>query len=124
VVKKEQIYLQIAALDFSFMVEHNISNLFNLLDTYKLKVNLIQNSALSFRVCLEDKYTHFEAFLAEIKQHYKVDYHENVTLFTIRHFNKEAVNSIESGKEIILKQRSEKHNSAYSKIDCVYLIFI
>ena len=107
VVKKEQIYLQIAALDFSFMVEHNISNLFNLLDTYKLKVNLIQNSALSFRVCLEDKYTHFDAFLAEIKQHYKVDYHENVTLFTIRHFNKEAVNSIESGKEIILKQRSE-----------------
>ena len=105
--KKEQVYLQISALDFSFMVEHNISNLFQLLDKYKLKVNLIQNSALSFRVCLEDKYTNFEKFIEDIKTHYNVEFAKNVTLFTIRHFTKEAINKIESGKEIVLKQRSE-----------------
>ncbi|MCF6214396.1 MAG: aspartate kinase [Flavobacteriaceae bacterium] len=107
VVKKEQIYLQISALDFSFMVEHNIGNLFQLLDRYKLKVNLIQNSALSFRVCLEDKYTNFEAFIEEIRTHYRVEYSENVTLFTIRHFTEEAVNEVEKDKEIVLKQISE-----------------
>lgn len=107
VVKNEQIYLQISALDFSFMVEHNISNLFQLLDKYKLKVNLIQNSALSFRVCLEDKYTNFESFLEEIKEKYCVEYFKNVTLFTIRHFTNEALNSIEKDKEIVLKQISE-----------------
>lgn len=107
VVKKEQIYLQISALDFSFMVEHNISNLFQLLDKYKLKVNLIQNSALSFRVCLEDKYANFESFIGEIRSHYNVEYAKNVILYTIRHFTNEALNEIESGKEIVLKQRSE-----------------
>jgi len=107
VVKKEQVYLQISALDFSFMVEHNISNLFQLLDKYKLKVNLIQNSALSFSVCLEDKYHNFESFIKEIEAHYNVKYSKNVTLYTIRHFTREAINKIESNKEIVLKQRSE-----------------
>ncbi len=107
VVKKEQVYLQISALDFSFMVEHNISNLFQLLDKYKLKVNLIQNSALSFSVCLEDKYCNFESFIKEIEAHYNVDYSKNVTLYTIRHFTNDAINKIESGKEIVLKQRNE-----------------
>jgi aspartate kinase len=107
VVKKEQVYLQISALDFSFMVEHNISNLFQLLDKYKLKVNLIQNSALSFSVCLEDKYCNFESFIKEIEAHYIVDYSKNVTLYTIRHFTNDAINKIESGKEIVLKQRNE-----------------
>jgi aspartate kinase len=107
VVKKEQVYLQISALDFSFMVEHNISNLFQLLDKYKLKVNLIQNSALSFSVCIEDKYHNFESFIKEIEAHYNVKYSKNVTLYTIRHFTREAINKIESNKEIVLKQRSE-----------------
>ena len=107
VVKKSQIYLQISALDFSFMVEHNISNLFDLLDKYKQKVNLIQNSALSFKVCIEDKYYNFEKFLTEISEHYKVKHHKNVTLFTIRHFNDNAIDSIKKGKKILLEQRAE-----------------
>jgi len=107
VVKKSQIYLQISALDFSFMVEHNISNLFDLLDKYKQKVNLIQNSALSFKVCIEDKYYNFEKFLTEISEHYKVKHHKNVTLFTIRHFNDNAIDSIKKGKQILLEQRAE-----------------
>lgn len=107
VVKKQQIYLQIAALDFSFMVEHNISHLFQLLDKHRLKVNLIQNSALSFKVCVEDKYNHFDLFLTEIADDYKVEYFKDVTLFTIRHFDENVINTIEKNKQILLEQRSE-----------------
>ncbi len=107
VIKRNQIYLQISALDFSFMVEHNISALFELLDTYKLKVNLIQNSALNFRVCIEDKYTNFSPFLEQLSQNYKVIHFKDVTLFTIRHFDDDALNSIKNGKEILLEQRVE-----------------
>jgi len=107
VVKKEQIYLQISALDFSFMVEHNISILFKLLDDYKQKVNLIQNSALSFKVCIEDKYNNFDKFLIELAKQYLVKHSKNVILFTIRHFNDAAINSIKSGKQVLLEQRSE-----------------
>jgi len=106
VVKKEQIYLQISALDFSFIVEHNISNLFNLLDKYKQKVNLIQNSALSFKVCMEDKYKKFDLFLKELSEQYLVKHFQNVTLFTIRHFDESAINSVKKNKEILLEQRA------------------
>jgi len=107
VVKKSQIYLQISALDFSFMVEHNISNLFELLDKYRQKVNLIQNSALSFKVCIEDKYNNFQKFLSELSEQYMVKHHKNVSLFTIRHFNATAINSIKKNRQILLEQRAE-----------------
>ena len=107
VVKEHQIYLQIAALDFSFMVEHNISHLFERLDKHRLKVNLIQNSALSFKVCVEDKYNHFDLFLSEITEDYKVEFFKEVTLFTIRHFDEHAIHNIEKNKQILLEQRSE-----------------
>jgi aspartate kinase len=107
VVKKDQIYLQISAIDFSFMVEQNISNLFNLLDKFKLKVNLIQNSALNFKVCIEDKYHNFDAFLAEISNEYKVECFKDVTLFTILHFDEPAIKMIKNGKKVHLEQRSD-----------------
>ena len=61
---------------------------------YKLKVNLIQNSALSFSVCIEDKFNNFEAFISEIKLKYKVSYVENVSLYTIRHANQKAIDEM------------------------------
>ncbi|MDP3312376.1 aspartate kinase [Lutibacter sp.] len=104
ILKQNQILVSISALDFSFMVEYNLSDIFKILHTYKLKVNLIQNSALNFSVCIEDKFNNFELFLTEIKQKYEVSFFENVSLYTIRHSNKEAVNEIESKGEVLLKQ--------------------
>ncbi|HKJ06361.1 MAG TPA: aspartate kinase, partial [Flavobacteriaceae bacterium] len=72
ILKKEQILVAISALDFSFMVEDNISDIFKVLSNHKLKVNLIQNSALSFSVCVEDKYHLIDEFLEKIKTKYKV----------------------------------------------------
>lgn len=97
IVKKNQILVSISSLDFSFMVESNISHIFKKLDAYQLKVNLIQNSAISFSVCIEDNFNKFRHFLDEMKSLYKIDFSENLSLFTIRHFNEEA-------KEMILKK--------------------
>ena len=107
ILKKEQILVSISALDFSFMVEHNLSDIFKILHNYKLKVNLIQNSALSFSVCIEDKFHNFQQFLNEINDKYKVSYVENVSLFTVRHANENAVKTIEEKGEILLKQATK-----------------
>jgi len=104
IVKKNQILVSISALDFSFMVEHNLSDIFKILHTYKLKVNLIQNSALSFSVCIEDKFNNFKQFSDELKMKYNTTYVENVLLYTIRHANKEAVTNIEQLGKVLLKQ--------------------
>lgn len=107
IVKKSQILVSISAIDFSFMVEHNLSDIFKILHDFKLKVNLIQNSALSFSVCIEDNFGNFQSFISEITMNYKVNYIENVSLYTIRHATKNAIESIEQKGEVLLKQATK-----------------
>ena len=106
ILKKNQILISISALDFSFMVEHNLSDVFKELHKYRLKVNLIQNSALSFSVCVEDNFNNFRAFLIDVKAKYKATYNNDVTLFTIRHFDSKAISEIEKNHKVLLKQIS------------------
>jgi aspartate kinase len=107
ILKQDQILVSISALDFSFMVEFNLSDIFSILHNNKLKVNLIQNSAISFSVCIEDKFNNFQQFLAELKSKYKVSFTENVSLYTIRHSNEKAIEEIEQKGEVLLKQATK-----------------
>ena len=107
ILKQNQILVSISALDFSFMVESNLSDIFSILHNNKLKVNLIQNSAISFSVCIEDKFNNFQHFLTELKSKYKVSFTENVSLYTIRHATEKAIDEIEQKGEVLLKQATK-----------------
>ncbi|REE83495.1 aspartate kinase [Lutibacter oceani] len=107
ILKKEQILVSISALDFSFMVEHNLSDIFKTLHDNKLKVNLIQNSALSFSVCIEDKFNNFETFLSKIKLKYNISFVNNVLLYTIRHATQNAIDLVEEKGVVLLKQTTK-----------------
>ncbi|SDW21544.1 aspartate kinase [Lutibacter oricola] len=107
ILKQNQILVSISALDFSFMVEHNLSTIFKMLHNSKLKVNLIQNSALSFSVCIEDNFNNFDSFLKEIKPNFNIQYKKNTALFTIRHATKNAISNIEKKGAILLKQATK-----------------
>ncbi len=104
IVKKDQVLVSISALDFSFMVENNISYIFQKLHDYQLKVNLIQNSAISFSVCIDNKFNKFDAFYDELKTQFKIDVQKGVDLYTVRHFDNNAVLSIEEKGESLLTQ--------------------
>ncbi|WP_166384357.1 MULTISPECIES: aspartate kinase [unclassified Polaribacter] len=104
IVKKDQILVSISALDFSFMVENNISYIFQKLHDYQLKVNLIQNSAISFSVCIDNKFNKFDEFYNELKTQFKIDVQKGVDLFTVRHFDDKAVASIEAKGTPLLTQ--------------------
>ncbi len=108
VVKKNQTLVSISAKDFSFMVENNISYIFKKLHQYKLKVNVIQNSAISFSVCIEDKYNLFNDFYNALKTSFNIKYNVDATLYTIRHFDKKSIKKIEKKGTILLKQTSSK----------------
>ncbi|PKP13392.1 MAG: aspartate kinase [Bacteroidetes bacterium HGW-Bacteroidetes-3] len=107
ILKENQVLVSISALDFSFMVEYNLSDIFKILHDNKLKVNLIQNSAISFSVCIEDKFNNFQHFLAAMKSKYKVSFTENVSLYTIRHATEKAIEEIEQKGEVLLKQATK-----------------
>ena len=104
IVKKNQLLLSISSLDFSFIVERTISQIFELLHQYKMKVNMIQNSAISFSVCLEDNYQLFETLLSHLKKKFNATVYKNVSLYTIRHYDKNAIQKIENNNKVLLKQ--------------------
>ncbi|WP_010180061.1 aspartate kinase [Aquimarina agarilytica] len=104
IVKKNQVLISLSSLDFSFIVEENISEIFSLFHKYQIKVDLIQNSAISFAVCVDNKFGHLQELITELKAKFKVTFEENVSLYTIRHFDKAAAEGLEKGKNILLKQ--------------------
>lgn len=104
IVKKNQLLLSLSSIDFSFIMEEHISEIFGLLHQHKMKVSLIQNSAISFSVCVEDKYLQFDSIKNSLSKKFQVQYHENVSLYTIRHFTEEAKNMVETGKTVLVKQ--------------------
>ena len=104
IVKKNQVLISISTRDFSFMVEENISDIFKLLHTYQLRVNLIQNSAISFSVCVDNSFNHFDQFYDEIKLVFKASFIKGVDLYTVRHFTNNSLNKIHNLGRSILSQ--------------------
>ena len=108
IVKKNQVLVSLSSLDFSYILEENISDIFSLLHLYKMKVDVIQNSAISFSVCFENTYNNLEKLLQHLKAKFNVTCHENVYLYTIRHFNDESITALEVGKTVLLKQLTQQ----------------
>lgn len=108
IVKKNQVLLKLSSLDFSFMVEENISEIFKLFHDHRMKVDLIQNSAISFSVCLDNKFKGLQPMLNELKRKFKVVCHEDVSLYTIRHFDDKAVKSLQNGRSVLVEQRGKE----------------
>lgn len=104
ILKQNQVLLSLSTLDFSYIMEDNISEIFNLLHLYKMKVDVIQNSAISFSVCFDNNYNNLEKLLHHLKAKFKVTCHEKVSLYTIRHYDEESIKQLESNKSVLLKQ--------------------
>ena len=109
IVKKDQVLIRLSSIDFSFIVEENISYIFGLLHEYQMPVELIQNSAISFSVCVNNKYKRLEELILVLRSRFNVEVKEHVDLFTVRHLNQTALQSIRAnGKQILLEQRTEE----------------
>ena len=108
IVKKDQLLVSLSSLDFSFIMEENISEIFLLLHKYKMRVHLIQNSAISFSVCVDDKFGNFGELKSILSKKFKVTYNDNVSLYTIRHFNERSADAVAKGKEVLVRQVSRE----------------
>ncbi|WP_405378091.1 aspartate kinase [Nonlabens sp. Asnod3-A02] len=108
IVRKEMVFLKISSRDFSFIGENNISDIFQELSVHKMQVGLLQNSAISFSICVEDKYHKINELVNDLESRYKVSYVEDVSLYTVRHYDGDSVEMIESDKKVLLKQRAQE----------------
>jgi aspartate kinase len=72
-----------------------------------MKVDVIQNSAISFSVCIDNLYDNLEKLLQHLKAKFNVTCNENVSLYTIRHYNDVAIKELEKDKTVLLKQLTQ-----------------
>ncbi|MDQ3051988.1 MAG: aspartate kinase [Bacteroidota bacterium] len=112
IFKENQMLLSISAKDFSFIAEDNLSEIFGLFATLGIKINLMQNSAISFSVCIDNDKFKAPKLVEQLQQTYKVLYNENLQLFTVRHYYPSTVEMLTAGKEILLEQRS-RHTAQF-----------
>ena len=108
IVKNNLALIKLSSLDFSFIIEKNISDIFAILHKYKMKVDLIQNSAISFSVCVFDKFGKIEELLHELRGRFQVDHKPNISLYTIRHFQPESATFLLRKHELLLEQRTQE----------------
>ena len=108
ILKENQILLRIATRDFSFIAEEHLSLIFNELAKNKMKISLMQNSAISLALCIEDKYQNIDILSAELSKIFVVEMTKNVSLFTIRNANVEKIGKYFENKKILLEQISQQ----------------
>ena len=106
IVKENQILISISARDLTFVVENHISQIFSILSKNLVEVNLMQNSAVSFSVCVNNDKFKIPKTINELKSFFRVVYNDNLILYTIKNYNKRSLEKLINKNNIILQQKS------------------
>lgn len=105
IFKKNQVLLSLSPKDFSFINEENLSRIFNVFSIHGIRINVMQNSAINFSVCI-DKTNKLEGLLEDLKEKYLVRYNSGLELVTIRHHNDEIVKELVNNRPVFLTQET------------------
>lgn len=103
IFKVNQALISILPNDFSFIVEDNLSHIFNAFHKHKVKINMMHNSAVSFSVSVDNHEDQVTALIEELRKDFSVSYLPNLELVTIRYYNQETIDRVLVNKEVILE---------------------
>lgn len=106
IFKENQQLISISPRDFSFIVEENMRDIFEVLHQLKIKINLMQNSAISFSICVDNDPIKIPKFIESISETYAVKYNEDLKLLTIRHYNDQVIQQLVNDKDVLVEQKS------------------
>ncbi|MEC5395284.1 aspartate kinase [Bergeyella sp. RCAD1439] len=107
ILKEGQVLMRISTKDFSFIAEEHLSLIFTALAKFRIKISLMQNSAISLALCLEDKYQNIENLRNELCGNFAVEITKEVSLYTIRNADVKDLDRLYSGKKVLLEQLSK-----------------
>ena len=116
IVKENQILISISARDLTFVVENHISQIFSILSKNLVEVNLMQNSAVSFSVCVDNDKFKIPKTINELKSFFRVVYNDNLILYTIKNYNKRSLEKLINKNNIILQQKSRTTVQLIAKV--------
>lgn len=103
IFKVNQVLISVLPRDFSFIVEDNLSDIFNLFHKHKVKINMMHNSAVSFSVSVDDTGANIQAVVGELEERYQVECQTGLELITIRYYNQSTIDRVLVDKKIIME---------------------
>ncbi len=101
-----QVLVSLSTRDFSFVVEDNLRDIFDILVRAGVRIHLMENSAISFSMCMDYDAYKQEKIFAQFAARYSIRYNEGLSLVTIRHYDEQTIKRLSSGREVLLEQRS------------------
>ena len=106
IVKENQVLISISDNNLSFIIEEHLSWIFSILSKHDVSLNLMQNSAVSFSICVDNIKHKIPSLIEDLSKKFTVFYNEKVELFTIRHYDNQSIEKVIKNKQILLQQKS------------------
>jgi aspartate kinase len=105
-IESDQALVHISTRDFSFVAEHHMSFIFSQIADLRLQVNMMQNTAISFSVCMNDIDDKVDRFGELLQEQFKVMIDRDLELITVRHAQKNVLDNLREGKVLLMEERT------------------
>lgn len=106
VIQEDVILMQISSRDFSFIAENHLSQIFTLMNKYRIKLCSMRNSAISFTICIKNPGSEeFEKLLKELDKDFLMDIFQNLQLYTLRYANENLIENLTKNKVVLFEER-------------------
>ncbi len=109
IFKKDQCLFSFKVVDFTFVNEDAISKIFGILHDVNIKINIMQNSAISFSVCFDYNKIKVDNLIDRLGQEFRYFYNLGLTLITLKNYTEEEFLKYSSREDILLEQKSRKN---------------
>ncbi len=109
IFKMDQVLIRIQPKDFSFIAEDNLQSIFGILSDNGVKINLMQNSALKFVICINNDKRKLPKIVDQLETDFKISYETGLELITIRYFDESTIERVMINKELILEHRDKQN---------------
>ena len=106
--KTGQCLISFESKDLTFISEENLAVIFGALARVRLKINLMQNSAISFSVCTDFSAYRVEQLVGELREQFTVYYNTDLALYTIKNYTAASVAQLTAGRTLLLEQRTRQ----------------
>ena len=112
IFKRDQCLISFQVQDFSFINESKLSMIFHLFEEFNIRVNMMQSSAISFSVCVDNPDIKMKNLINSLSAEFDIFYNDRLELITIKNYHQQLVDEIVKGREILLEQRTRKNYQA------------
>ncbi|MEM9300077.1 MAG: aspartate kinase [Bacteroidota bacterium] len=109
IIKDKQCLISFKVLDYSFVDEENLSLIFKELALADMQINIMQSSAVSFSIAVDNDLEKVEELVKKLKNDFQIRYNTGLQLLTIKNYTKELVTKYQKESKILLEQMSRNN---------------